>query len=68
MIEINKNIGRPEASPEFLTSHDLARAFEEQRQDLNWLLVQPNLCSVPGELASPEIELKQAEANRVFGG
>jgi hypothetical protein len=35
VIEINKNIGWPEASPEFLTRHDLAGAFEEQRQNLN---------------------------------
>ena len=68
VIEIDKNIGRPEASPEFLTRHDLARAFEEQRQDLNWLLRQPNLCAVSRELPSPEVELKQAKLHRVFRG
>ena len=61
-------LGRPEALPEFLTRHNLAWVFEEQRQDLDGLLRQPNRHPVPRELASPEIKLKKAEADRVFGG
>jgi hypothetical protein len=66
VIEINKNIGRPEAFPEFLTRDDLPWAFEEQRQGLNWLLRQPNLHSVLRELPGPEIQFEKAKADRIF--
>lgn len=68
MIEIDKNIGRPDALCQLLTSYDFARALKKHRQDLNRLLGQMNLGAVLRELPRPEVEFKQGEANRVFRG
>ena len=53
--------------PEFVASDDLTGAFEEHRQDLQWLLWQPQFGPVPAQLPGFEIELKEAKANYVLG-
>ncbi len=67
MVEVDEDIGGPEPLTEALTGDDLAGRFEQDGQKLKRLLRQPDSCSVPGELRGPEVELEEAEANRILG-
>ena len=67
MVEVDEDVRRSEPLTETFASNDLAGRFDQDRQKLKRLLRQPNPCSVSGQLCSPEVELEEAEANRLLG-
>lgn len=40
VVEVNEGIAGPELLPQFFARHHLARAFEQDKEDLKWLLLQ----------------------------
>jgi hypothetical protein len=63
VIEVDKDVGGPEALAEFVAGDDLTGALEEDGQELQRLLGQGEFGPVPAELAGLEIELKEAKVN-----
>jgi hypothetical protein len=63
VIEVDKDVGGPEALAEFVAGDDFAGALEEQSQELQRLLRQGEFGPVPAELPGFEIELKEAKVN-----
>jgi hypothetical protein len=67
VIEVDENVGRPEALTELFTSDDVSGRFEQDRQEAKGLLRQPDDPTISGELRGRRIELEQAKANGLPG-
>ena len=67
VIEVDEDVGGPEALTEMLAGDDVAGGFNENGQELKRLLRQPDPGSVSGESRRLEVELEEAEADRLLG-
>jgi hypothetical protein len=69
-VEIDKRVGGPKRPPQFLPRHDLARMFEQHRQDLKRLLVKLDSAAVPVQLTGTQIGFEDSEpkASGACGG
>jgi hypothetical protein len=63
VVEVDKDVGGPEALAEFVAGDDLTGALEKQCEELQRLLGQGEFGPVPAELAGFEVELKEAKVN-----
>jgi hypothetical protein len=61
VIEIHERVRGPERLPQFLAAHDFAAMLDEQREDLEGLLLQANPRAALPQLAGPEIEIEDPE-------
>jgi hypothetical protein len=66
VVEVDEDIGGPEPLTKLFAGDDLAGGFDQDRQKLKRLLRQSDSGSVPGQLSGLEIELEEAEANRLL--
>ena len=62
VVEVNERIRGPELVPQLFSAHHLARALQEQGQQSKRLILEPDLDSLPAQLAGPKIDLKGPEA------
>ena len=65
VLEVHERVGFPEPFAQLLARADLARPFEQQRQDLSRLLLQPDPMALPVQLAAATIEFEWPEMERV---
>ena len=56
VVEINKGIFRPQAFAKLFAGNHLAGLFEQDRENLERLLLQPDLPAVLVKLASAQIQ------------
>ena len=67
VVKVDKDVRGPKALLKFVASEYLTGAFEQDCQDLQWLLGQPQFRPIPAQLSGFEIELKEAKANYILG-
>ena len=60
MIEINECIGGPDSLLQFVAADDFARSLQQDFQNLQWLLLQLDLHSLPAKLSGVEVGFKLA--------
>ncbi|HSU66315.1 MAG TPA: hypothetical protein VLJ39_05570, partial [Tepidisphaeraceae bacterium] len=63
VIEVDEDVGRPEALTELFTGDDVSGGFEQDRQEAKGLLRQPDDPTISGELRGRRVKLEQAKAN-----
>lgn len=63
VIEVNKCVALPKPGAKFLASHYLARALQQQGQDLERLLRQLHTEAVLAKLTGLQVYLENAETN-----
>ncbi len=64
LLEIHKDIRRPERLAQLLTCNDLPGTCQQDRQHAERQILQTDLDSVPAEFAGHEISLEHTEPNR----
>src|SRR5579862_1782997 len=64
-IEINKRIAGPEPFLQFFPTHHSPGTFQQQGQNLKWLILQFDVHAPLAEFASLKIQLIRTEANHV---
>ena len=62
MIKIDESIGRPESASQFFAGNDFPGLFQKLGEDLEGLLLQPDLQTLTPQLAGPQIKFEYAEA------
>jgi hypothetical protein len=60
-VEIDEGVGGPKFLAEFLSGNQFAGTFEEQREDLEGLLLQPDSNSVLAKLTGAKLNFKNAK-------
>ena len=66
-VEVHERVAGPEGLADLLARHDLARPLEEEGEDLEGLLLQPDLRPVLVELTRGRVELEASESVRRAG-
>src|SRR6185295_13457736 len=66
-VEVHERVAGPEGLADLLARHDLARPLQEEGEDLERLLLQPDLRPVLVELTRGRVELELSEAVRRAG-
>jgi hypothetical protein len=51
VIEIHKSVGGPDSLPEFLAADYIARVFQQNLEDLEWLFLQSDSSSILAQLS-----------------
>jgi hypothetical protein len=64
-IKVHKRVGWPNALPQFLPGHDLARLFEKHLKNLEGLFLQSDLSALLAQLSRTQINFEDAEANNL---
>ena len=67
MLEIDEGAVRPEMFLEFAARHDIARPFDQDAQDLEWLVLQADSSRPLPELPPPQIQFERRKAERIAG-
>jgi hypothetical protein len=63
VVEIHKCVSRPEPAVQLFPGNDFTGTFEEHGQDLEGLLLESHLNTIPAELTGTEIHFEDAEAD-----
>jgi hypothetical protein len=63
VIEIHKSVGGPDSLPEFLAGDYIARLFQQNPEDLEWLFLQPDSGSILAQLSRMLLQLEAPETN-----
>ena len=61
MFEIYEGVGLPQPLAKFVPGDNLARTFEQCREYLSRLLLEPYALPLPVEFAGDNVELEQSE-------
>src|SRR6202007_47904 len=61
MIEVDESVGRPKFLAALIASHNVSRAFQEKRQDLNRLALQTEFHPALAKFACVEVELEDSK-------
>jgi hypothetical protein len=67
VIEINEGVSRPQLGAQLLPGDKFARPVQEKRQDLEGLVLQPDLGAVPAKFPGAEVSLKYPKGNEAVG-
>jgi hypothetical protein len=67
VIEINEGVGWPQFGTQFFSRDQFARAGQEQRQNLEGLVLEPDFGAVPAKFSGAEVSLKYPEGNEAIG-
>ena len=63
VIEIHKSVGWPDFLPQVFACDYLARVFQQNPQDLEWLFLQADSCSVLAQFSRVLLQLEASETN-----
>jgi hypothetical protein len=63
VIEIHKSVGWPDFLPQVLARDYFAWVFQQNPQDLEWLFLQPDSCSVLAQFSRVLLQLEASETN-----
>jgi hypothetical protein len=63
VIEIHKSVGRPDFLPQVLARDYFAWVFQQNPEDLEWLFLQSDSCSVLAQLSRMLLQLEASETN-----
>jgi hypothetical protein len=62
VLEVHEGFGRPEVRAELLSSHHVTGSAQQEEEDLEGLLLEPGLHSLPAQLAGGHVHFKSGEA------
>jgi hypothetical protein len=65
MVEVDERVSRPDLRLKFFASHDIAGAFQQYREYLQWLASEAQLYTAFTQLTRPDIQFKNVEPKRV---
>jgi hypothetical protein len=64
VIEINEGVGWPDLVPQLIPRDDLARTFQQDSENLEWLILQPiALSALFAQFSRLLVEFETREAN-----
>ena len=63
MVEIDKGVGGPKGGAELLACDELTRILQQDRQDLEGLILKLDLLAVFAQFGGGKISLKNAKAD-----
>src|SRR5579863_751700 len=67
VVKLHKRVARPQFLADFLPGYELIRTLQQQRQNLERLLLQTNPNPGLGKLALMEIRFEGSETNNMMG-
>jgi hypothetical protein len=62
VVEVNEGVGRPQAMAKIIPGDHFSRLLQQQGEDLQRLLLQLHLQSIPAQLSGAKVNLKRPEA------
>jgi hypothetical protein len=68
MVEVDERVSRPDLRLKFFASHDIAGAFQQYREYLQWLASEAQLYTAFTQLTRPDIQFKNVEPKPVGDG